>query len=510
MMTIALASGLLASAIASTANDDDLSRALDELARLREQNDRIAATNADLAAKVERLEQVASDRGAWLTDERADEIRAIVSDALADSATRSSLAADGSTAGWDKSKGFFIASADGNYLLNIRGDAQFRWVYDHRDIGSAPAAVGSVAAGTNDDTYGFEWRRMRITFAGNVVDPSWTYEFKFANNRNATGGNTGYLDDAWIQKSFDGGYALRMGQFKAPFLREEGTSTIGQLAVERSMVNEVFSVSRSQGIVFGWTGDTARVEGYYGDALRANAAVPTNTAATATGIASGQNVSFGSNTTDYAFSARAEFKPTGEWKQFKDAQSYRGEASGMLFGVAGFVEQMLPASLGSVLPDVIWALTADATVDFGGASVLAYGVYRNVTLQDPLAVRDGGTNDELDQWGALVQAGVFMTDDVEAYARYEVGNTDTDQFRTNATATLANAEDDSILTVGVNWWPEGVKQKYLKLTADIGYAFTPIIDFSGSGAGWLPDYTDSGGVSSEGQWVFRTQLQIIF
>lgn len=509
MMTTALASGLLASAVAAAGNDD-LSRAIEEMARLREQNERIAATNAELAAKVARLEQVASDQGSWLTDERAAEIRAIVSDVLADSATRSNLAADGSAAGWDKSKGFFIASADGNYLLAIKGDAQFRWVYDHRDIGAQPAAVGSVSAGTNDDTYGFEWRRMRIAFAGNVIDPSWTYEFKFANNRNATGSNTGYLDDAWVQKSFDGGYALRMGQFKAPFLREEGTSTTGQLAVERSMVNEVFTVSRSQGIVFGWTGETARIEGYYGDALRANAAIPTNTAGAATGVASGQNVSFANNTTDYAVSARAEFKPSGDWKQFKDAQSYRGESGGMLFGVAGYIEQLLPGTVGSTIPDVVWALTADATVDFGGASLFAYGVYRNVTLQDPLAVRDGGTNDELDQWGALVQGGVFVTDDIEAYARYEIGNTDTDQYRTNNTATLANGEDDSILTIGANWWPEGVKQKYLKITADVGYAFDPVIDFSGSGAGWLPDYTDSGSISSDGQWVFRTQLQIIF
>jgi hypothetical protein len=508
MMTTVLASGLVAQSALSA--QDDMSRVLDELARLRAQNEQIAAENAALSDKVERLERHASEKGVWLTDERAREIRAVVTDVLSDSAARTNLAGDAATSGWDKSMGFFLSSADGNYLMVIRGDAQFRWNYNHRDIGSAAAATGSVAANTNDETYGFEWRRARVAFAGNVIDPSWTYEFKFANNRNASGSNTGYLDDAWVQKSLEGGYTLRMGQFKAPFLREEIISTTGQLAVERSLVNEVFSVSRSQGISFGWMGDELRVDGFYGDALRANAAIPTATAGAAGNVAGGQNVSFSNGTTDYAFAARAEFKPMGDWKQFKDAQSYRGESTGLLFGVAGYMEQMLPSSFGSLTPDVIWGATADATVDLGGASILVYAVYRDVTLQDEQATRGGGTSDEMEQWGALVQGGVFVTDDVELFARYEVGSTDTDQFRVNATAISATGEENSILTAGVNWWPVGSKQKYLKLSADLGYSFDPLVDFSTTGAGWLPDYTDSGSVTSDGQWVLRTQLQFMF
>jgi len=508
MMNAIMASGLLVSAV--LAADDDLARALEELGRLREQNEEIAATNAALVEKVARLEQRAGKDGTWLTEERAKEIRSIVSDMLADSAARASLAGDAATAGWDKSKGFFLSSTDGNFALVIRGDAQFRWTYNHRDIGSDAAAQGSVAAGTNDDTYGFEVRRSRISFSGNVIDPSWTYEFKFANNRSVTGSNTGYLDDAWVQKSFDGGYALRMGQFKAPFLREELISATGQLAVERSLVNEVFSLARSQGVSFGWMGEQFRAEGFYGDALRANAAIPTNGAGAAGNVASGQNVAFQSGTTDYAFAARAEYKPLGEWKQFKDAQSYRGEAAGLLFGIAGSIEQMLPSSFGTLTPDVVWSATADASIDFGGASILVYGVYREVTLQGEQPVRGGGTSDELAQWGALIQGGVFVADDTELFARYEVGNTDTDKYRTNLTAIEATGEESSIVTLGVNWWPAGASQKYLKVSADIGYAFVPLVDFNGSGAGWLPDYTASGGSTSDGQWVIRTQLQFMF
>ena len=493
---------------ARDASGDDLARALDEMTRLREQNERIAAANAELAAKVARLEQHAADSGSWLTEARAEQIRAIVGDVLADAAARDSLADDGSTAGWDKAKGFHLASADGNFSLGIRGDAQFRWNNNHRDIGSTAAATGSTAAGTDEDTRGFEWRRVRLTFAGNVIDPSWTYDFKLANNRSATANNSTYIDDAYVQKSLDGGFALKVGQFKLPFLREDQVSSTGQLAVERSLVNEVFSISRSQGVSFGWTGKDLRFEGFYGDALRANASAPTSGAGAATGVATGQNTGFSVNPTEYAFAGRFEFKPLGEWKQFRDMQSYRGEEMGVLVGLAAYAEAMSGASGASA--DEIWSATADATVDFGGASLLVYGVYREVTLADAQAVRGGGTDDTLEQWGALAQLGVFVADDVELFARYEMGSTDTDQFRTNATALSATGEEDSIATLGLNWWPAGSKVKFVKVSADVGFAFTPLVDFNGTGAGYLPDYTPSAGDTSDGQWLVRTQMQFLF
>jgi len=524
MIATSLAAGLLASsglsanppasapvtASGTPTPTDDLQRALDEMARLRTQNQRIAEQNVELAAKVARLERHASEDGAWLTEERAREIRSIVTDVLADGATRDSLAADGATAGWDKSKGFFLASADGNFTLGLKGDAQFRWDYNRRDIGDAAAASGSTAAGSAEDTSGFELRRMRFALVGNVIDPSWTYDFKLANNRSATSGNSTYLDDAYLQKALDGGHAVKVGQFKLPFLREDQVSSTGQLAAERSLVNEVFSVSRSQGISFGVTGDTVRAEVFYGDAMRANATAPTTGAGAAGGIASGQNTGFSADATDYAFAGRVEFKPSGEWKQFKDMQGYRGEATGMLFGLAGYIEQAAAVSGTTATPDVVWSATADASVDLGGGSILVYGVFRDVTLQGAQAVRGGGTSDSLAQWGAVVQGGVFVTDGVELFARYEMGDTDTDQFRTGATALEATGEEDSILTVGANWWPAGATMKYVKITADVGYAFDPLVDFNGTGAGYLVDYTESGGATSDGQWLIRTQLQLLF
>ncbi|MFM2164825.1 MAG: hypothetical protein RL325_1262 [Planctomycetota bacterium] len=495
MMTALVASVCLA--------QDDLASIREEMARLREEN-------ARLAEKVARLEAHAAEDGGWLTEERAQEIRAVVADALADSASRASLAADGATAGWDKSKGFFLASGDGNFSLVIRGDGQFRWNYNARDIGAATAATGSPAETSAGETYGFEWRRARLIFTGNVIDPSWTFDVKFANNRSATSGNTGYLDDAFVQKALDGGYTLRFGQFKVPFLREDQVSASAQLAVERSLVNEVFGVSRSQGVAAGWSGEGLRAEVSFTDALRANATAPTTGAGAAGGVATGQNTGFSQQTTDYAFAGRLELKPAGEWKQFKDMQSFAGDPMGVLVGIGGYIEQVDAVSGTTATPDRVWAATADLSLEFGGASVLVAAVYRDVLLQGAQATRGGGTDDSLEQWGALAQAGWFATDSVELFARYEMGDTDTDRFRIAASALAADAEQDSILTVGANWWPAGAKSKWVKLTADIGYAFDPIVDFNGSGAGWLVDYTAAGGQTNDGQWLLRTQMQFQF
>ena len=98
---------------------------------------------------------------------------------------------------------------------------------------------------------------------------------------------------------------------------------------------------------------------------------------------------------------------------------------------------------------------------------------------------------------------------MEAFVRYEIGNSDTDKYRAQSTVDEAEAEELSILTVGANWWPAGVKNR-IKISGDFGYAFTPIVDFAASGADWLPAYTEADGETFGGEWVVRTQLQFTF
>src|SRR5262245_5316049 len=186
---------------------------------------------AELRAEVAEL-RAGRDQD-WLTTQRAAQIRALVEDALADAGTRAGLLDEGATAGWDK--GFFMKSADGNFLLRINGQLDLRWVLNHQN--DAPL--------TDDTVYGFEVRRARLNFQGHVIDPSWQYRVQTGFNR-STG--TLVLEDAYVNKMFGEDVGLMIGQFKVPFLMEETMPSSRQLAVERSLVNEEFNQDRSKAV----------------------------------------------------------------------------------------------------------------------------------------------------------------------------------------------------------------------------------------------------------------------
>lgn len=95
---------LAALGIAGAARAQDGSAAAPSTADLIQRIERLEAQNRALAGEVQTLR--AEDGEAWLTEERANEIRSIVTDVLADSATRSSLQGAGMTGGWDD--GFFV------------------------------------------------------------------------------------------------------------------------------------------------------------------------------------------------------------------------------------------------------------------------------------------------------------------------------------------------------------------------------------------------------------------
>ncbi|MCZ6542464.1 MAG: hypothetical protein O6768_02245, partial [Planctomycetota bacterium] len=128
----------------------------------QETNQQLRARLADLESRLAAVEK--GDN--WLTEQRANEVRGLVRDVLADADTRASLLAQGMTAGYDN--GAVIASADGNWLLRTNILMQQRFI-----INSQSAATG---AATDEDRWGFETTRARLTFSGNVVSPDWFYK----------------------------------------------------------------------------------------------------------------------------------------------------------------------------------------------------------------------------------------------------------------------------------------------------------------------------------------------
>jgi len=458
----------------------------------------------------------------WLTEQRAEEIRALVRDVIADSQSRVSLQGQGATAGWNRH--FFLASEDGNYKLQFRAQIQARWALSNRNLGTRlDAAPGSPLspenpAETSNNTWGFEFRRIKIDFSGHIIDPSWTYEIQPIWIRGQDSGATnGSIENVFIQKAFGDGFSLRVGQYKVPFNREELITSTNQMVVERSLASEMLTPKFSQGLLADWQTEFFRLRGYFGDSMRANGSGVTRlgadgTAAPLGNFAGGFNQPVGAFPVNYAVSTRAEWLAAGDWEQFRDIMGTPDEDFGVLVGGAYMAQSLrdLVATPTSNPMFSMWAATADLSVEFAGANIFAAGIYRRVNLLQSQAVRGGGSSQSMDQWSAMVQGGYFITNDIELYTRYEYGNSDSDKFRTFAGTENANGQTLSILTLGMNWFPAGSRNRNIKWTTDVGVGFSPIIDWANAGADWQVDYTQRNGSGNDGQVVVRTQMQLLF
>ena len=328
-------------------------------------NDALAQI-AELKQELAELKSQNNDN--WLTEQRAEEVRGIVQDVLADAETRTSLQDSGAMAGWNN--GFFLSSADGNYKLNISGLVQVRWnMNDAKD---------------QNTEWGFSQGYTLLNFAGNVVDPSWTYRLRTNLSNNTAGGAAG-LDFAYIKKTMDSGLSFTAGQFRAPWMREVLVEDGHQLAVDRSVLATFFGQGFSQGFQVGYAQDDWNVNAMYSDGI-GNAAAGSNpfTATTlpTTGLPTSQNSAWNATNTKWAFAARGEYKLNGSWADFDDESSFRGEDFGMLFGGAFMAQNYWQANHGAgALPTsdpggTVYGITADVTANFGGWSLGGAAVWQ--------------------------------------------------------------------------------------------------------------------------------------
>jgi len=397
-----------------------------------------AAEIADLKAQIAEMKTASGD--SWLTEQRASEIRGIVTDVLADADTRSSLQGSGAGAGYDG--GFFLSSADGNYSMKLNVLQQIRWSFnDNPDTGA-------------DQSFGFENKRTRLNFSGNIVDSTWSYKvsfyFGYSNSVENFGG--GDLADVWVSKDFGNGFAMYAGQFKLPFGAEYGLDAGSLQFTDYSVAASLLGPGYGQGLMFGYSADMFRVHAAYVNALgEAN-----------------QDWTSGSPTTDWAFAARGEFKLAGNWSSFGDAQSWKGEEFGAVIGAGYAIER------DDTTDATPWSFTIDATVDFGGANVVA-----------AYFMTDDDTGGEINAF--TVSGGVFVADDIELVARYE--NIDVD-----------GGPELNTVTGGANWY---FARNTAKVGVEFGYAFDAIFTNAAEFANWTQSTDD-------GQWVLRGQMSFSF
>jgi hypothetical protein len=519
--------------------------------------------SADANARIAALEKAVSDlmreKGeSWLTQERTNEIRAVVQDVLNDADTRASLQTSNATSGYKD--GFFIASPDGNFKLVINGENQLRWSYNWLSDRAMTNSVNTLnvppqpqpnfnQSGIAKAAYGFELRRVKLGFSGHVIDPGWQYSVTLAyqqyfgsnldpvgaaNGSNSTsgsladgGGVTGgdnfgsgfSLENGYLARDLGNGFSVKFGQFKSPFLREWLVSSRSQLAIERSIMTTLFSTGWTQGIELDWNNDSLRAMISYNDG--ANNANIGSISGTNVFAVTGDNLGVGF--AQWAFTGRGEWKPFGSWQQFNDFSSMRGETSGLLLGAAinwqrggqqdvGNTSTIVtPGSGNAEATFLTW--TIDATWELGGASLFAAWAM-NTAYTVPLG------NNSINTYGTIVQGGYFVSNDVELFARWEWMSTASTPDNSPQSVNTPSGENINFLgaynsfvnnigTVGFNWYIGGARG--LKFTSDFGVSWKPLIFQTGlfgdniAGA----EYREEG-VGGGGQLVARTQLQLLF
>src|SRR5262249_52760321 len=160
-----------------------------------------------------------------------------------------------------------------------------RNVTNYREQSSA-----TVGADTQN---GFEMRRAKLMFDGNLFSKDLTYQIIWNTDRKS--GNLS-LDDAWARYHFpDTPYAVRAGQIRNPFDHEQLTFATKSLTVDRSLVDDLFAGGEGlvQGVSLGYENGPIRAEVAFTDGLRS------------------QNTNFQdfpTNNTNYGFSGRVEYK----------------------------------------------------------------------------------------------------------------------------------------------------------------------------------------------------------
>lgn len=343
---------------------------------------------------------------------------------------------------------------------------QFRYIADVQD-----------QQDTQEDlTVGFVNSRTRVGLKGNLAEPNMDFFMWFG----FTGSGSSILLDAWMNWHIDEQLSLRVGQFKLHTWNEWTVSETKQTFIERSVLDARFASLYGQGVEATWKNDSVKLIGSFNDGLRSwNDPSPGN---------------------KWAASARAEFLLGGDWSQRADFNSFRDEDPFMMLGVAGHIQDgdTLAGAGGSSIytnDTKISQWTADFQWGLGGSAVYAavIGNYEE---------RPGGA--EYDQYGALIQGQVFITDDIELFARYEWGDLDGQAAAFAMSNPGATTEDTlSVLTLGATKYYAGHAMKF---TADAGVAFDEVSGaWGGGGRGWQGD--DAG---ANAQFVFRAQMQAIF
>lgn len=405
---------------------------------------------AELEARLSALERDDDDN--WLTEQRAEEIRSLVADVLADADSRANLLL-GPKVGYDDG----AVIGNGNWRLKTNILMQQRFVLNDQINGPADSS-----------RWGFENTRTKFILSGNVVSPEWFYKIEIevadVNRGFPNGEDRTDLGDVFVGYDLGKGWKITGGTFKTPLLREELIDSRYQLAVERSLVNYLYTGGRTDGITVEYHSGPMHFLGSFNN-----------------GINDGLYNSVPSTdpTADFAFTVRGEWLVEGEWDQMREFSSPKNEKTAVMVGGAIHFQDPDDDAPGAAVDLLI--LTLDFSGRFGGTNVFGSLIRASADLS---------AGSDVNATALLLQGGYRFTDEWEGFARYEWSDTDS-----------LSTDNISIVTVGITRFFSGHNAKW---TTDIGIGLDPV-PFDVPVTGWR---VDSAG--EDGQIVIRSQFQMVF
>jgi hypothetical protein len=422
-----------------------------------------------------------------------DEVRATVSEMLADAETRSSLLQGGGMAGYDK--GFIIGSADGNWKMKVNGLIQFRYIANIRD-------EDNIDTEDDDFSNGFQLRKARVVFSGNAINPNLTYVIAMETNNNQQGtgdtidpdgtpdngdefqvnqGSGGWIaNDVYFMYALDGGWSIRGGQYKVGYLKEELLSEKDTLAMERGIMNNLFNQGRSQGIGFVNESADWRWALDFSDGLNS-----ANTEFTDPSEA------------EYCFTGRGTWKWAGDWTTLNDYTSRPNDPSAGAVGFAGTWQHGNEPTANN--DSDYWGLTADVQWEGNGWNVFGAVVYTNLNQAVGSAVN---------HMGATLQGGYRWNETSEVYAKIDYIVLDDD----DAGVDTDIDEDIGFITFGYNHYFAG---NAAKLTVDCIFSLNETgnlttADFGAANGASIGASNGLIGSDDSGEFALRAQFQLAF
>jgi len=400
---------------------------------------------AQLAAMQAEIAQLKSEQSSneWMTERRAAEVRSLVQSVMAD---EQALAASSASAAGHNGKNFILSSEDGKFELKVKGQLQFRYIFNDADVSKSYD--------------GFQTRRAKLKFEGKAY--GFGYKIALAHSRKDGNVETDYYE---ISYKFDNGVKVKGGRFKLPFARQELTSSTSQVAVDRSMTTEHFTLNKSEGIQIDWIDDAVAIAVALSDG------------------GNNETADFKSSA-EYAVTGRVDGKLAGNWKQAKDAIAWSGEETGAFIGAAGHYEKADNSD------DKTFAFTIDGLVEFSNVALTAAYFFVD---------SDGVSSMNNQQHGYYAQGSYNIDDTWVPFVRYNFIDYDT-----------AGADDTQAVTLGINYLFDKHNAKF---TLDCVYIFDG--GATGAASGLKSDGEFSSGLGlvdamGQDEMALRAQMQLLF